>query len=169
MNISLAIGGVIAAIIAFSGGRFAYNKEKNENSRKLLNSLFGELSHALQHYTYASYELPQNAEQIKDKKELKKRLLWSKYGDFQSSKEFQKYGFLSQIEIRELLQLSFVIRNTDSLIEMLLENLEDNEQKDLSYLKDRMGIISKNAEQLLNYIVSINPEFDVALKAAKKM
>lgn len=167
MEITLAIGGVIAAVIAFLGGRYAYKRESDENSIKLINSLFGELSHTLQHYRYASIELPPIGTDDVSKRELKKRLLWSKYGEFRSSKEFQNYGFLSNIEIKELLQLAFRIRNTDDLIDILMQAPELVTEYDLVEVKRRMGYVSGSANDLLQYIVKLNPEFASAYESIK--
>jgi len=164
MEYKLAIGAIFAAIIAFLGGRFAYKKENDEKTTILINSLVGELTHSLQHYHYASTELPRIDDTDESKRELKKRLLWSKFGEFKSSNYFQQYGFLTHEEIKELLQQSFLIRNTDCLIDILLETPDSITQEDLLDLKSKMDDVIYSADHLLKFIVNLNSDYKKAYK-----
>lgn len=168
MQISLAIGAIIAALIGFFGGRLSRNKDSKENSAMLLNALFGELLHAFQHYYLAANELPTSKSTNGNESEITKKLNWAKYGEFKSSNEFQKYGFLSKNEIKDLLQLSFLLRNTDYLIEQYLNDINIVSSADLKNLKNRMLSISNSSKGLLEFIVSKYPEFDLALKSVEK-
>lgn len=168
MDVSLAIGGIIGALIIFFGGRFSRTKDSKENSGMLLNSLFGELLHTFDHYYLAAHELPTYIIEDGNNAELIKRLHWATYGEFKSSNEFQKYGFLSKNEIKDLLQLSFLLRNTDYLINLYLDDISIVTQTDLENLKNRMLSHSSSSKRLLEFIVTKYPEFDLALKSAGK-
>jgi len=101
---------------------------------------------------------------IKEIQNLRQKLLFTKYGDFLSGKNFAKYGFLSEKEVKNLLQLSFRIRNSDYLIDIILQTQKDISTNEYNEIVKRAEFICISTKNLLNYIANQNP----ALKLSKE-
>ena len=113
MSVSLALGAIFGALIAFFGNRFLEDYKKKYNEKVLMNSLFGELLHVFQHFNYSTNKIEEKNLTSDEIKDLKQKLLFTKYGEFLSAKSFDRYGFLSEEEFKNLLQLSFRIEPSE--------------------------------------------------------
>ncbi len=159
IELKLVISGIIAALIALLGNRLLDNRKNERSKKQLINSLFGELLHVLQHYGYSEKSI-ENRELTYDEIEsLKRNLLFKKYGEFSSSKDFDKYGFLTSEEIKNLLQLSFRIRNTDSLIDQVLSSDNKITTEQFNEILERAHYIIASTQHLLRFMSSTNEEF----------
>ena len=152
---------VAAACGAVAGGGVAWGLElwrRRRDSSALMNALYGELVHIFEHYGYAGAELPIPESTTFEDIELRKALMWAKYGDVFSVSDLQRYGFLGPAEILQVLQISFRVRNTDSLIELLLGDLAKVTSGQLFSLRDRMHHIRESARQLAKFLLDHNPQ-----------
>jgi len=116
---------IAAACGALAGGAVAWLIEfwrRRRDSASLLRALYAELLHIREHYGYAVSELPATTlQEASDPVVWRCSLIWAKYGDVGFVKEFQRYGFVDATEIQFLLQISLRRRNTDNLLDLLLE------------------------------------------------
>ena len=141
-------GALIAASVAL--GTFTWQRMKDKKA--LRNALFAELRHIRQHYGYAGPELPTSRNP-----ELKKRLKWSKVGELITAKDLGRYASLGTAEMQLLLQISFRIRNTDLLIDMLLAEPSTVSDEDLDELRNRMEFGRRSANKLIAYMERQDP------------
>lgn len=138
------IAALIAAIAAL--GTFMWQRRRDVET--LRNALFAELRHIRQHYGYAGPELPP----LQRKRELEKRLKWSKFGEVSTVKDLGRYAILGAKEMQLLLQISLRIRNTDQLLDMLLEDPAAVTDVDLEELLARMEYVRGAADTLIEHI-----------------
>lgn len=156
-----------ALLVAACTALFAYYRyvrEQEHQRRTLLNALFAELANILEHYTYAAAEFPIDPG---DTFELKKRLLWSKYGAVRSANDVGKMGFLDAPSIRALLQLELRIRNDAILLDLLNEDALSVTAPRLRAVKARLVLRVTDAGGLLNQLVARRPVLKQALAEAK--
>lgn len=113
------------------------------------NALFAELRHIRQHYRYAGLEMPKS---LQDRRELEKRLKWSRFGELHSVKDLGRFAILGAKEMQLLLQVSSRIRNTDQLIDMLLSEHSVITEDDLEEVIRRTEYISRSAELLVEFM-----------------
>lgn len=167
MSMTLAIGAIIGAIIAFFGNRLLEDYRKKNNEKILMNSLFGELLHVFQHFNYSTDKIKEKGLTPDEIKYIKKVLLFTKYGKFISGKHFDRYGFLSEVEIKNLLQLSLRIRNSDYLIDLILDKSNTLTPEQYNEIAERANFICKSTQHLLSYIISKNPSFESSVDFKK--
>lgn len=161
IELKLIASGVIAAFIALLGNRLLESKKNKRNEKQLINSLFGELLHVLQHYGYSELSIHDGS---LTSEEMRRKLIFKKYGKFSSSKDFDKYGFLTSEEIKNLLQLSFRIRNTDSLIDQILDKSEKITTAQFNETLERAHFIIASTQHLLGFMSVNNDEFKKLIK-----
>ncbi len=154
---------VAAACGALAGGIVAWLIEfwrRRRDSASLLRTLYAELLHIREHYGYAVKELPATTlEAADDPVAWRCSLIWAKYGELGSVSDFQRYGFVDAQEIQFLLQISLRIRNTDSLLDLLLENPGDVTISHIRRLAARMLYVIRSTDQLLHHLVKKRPAF----------
>ena len=138
------IAAIIAAIVAL--GTFIWQRKRDVET--LRNSLFAELRHIRQHYGFAGPEVPS----LNQRRELEKRLKWSKFGEVTTVKDLSRYAILGAKEMQLLLQISLRIRNTDQLIDMLLEDPASITDADLGELLSRMDYLRASSGALIEYM-----------------
>ena len=151
----------VACVAAWLGYK-RYLQEQKHKQDALLNALFGELANMYEHYTYALYELP---EVSTPPNLLKRRFLWSKYGDVRSARDVSEYGFLQAGDIRLLLQLTLRVRNTDLYLDSLLSELPRISSSSLGSLGGRMEYAIITIREVLERLVSTRPQLEEILKS----
>ena len=145
---------------AITGGTAAWIIEywrRRRDSAGLLNILFAELRNIQEHYRYAAGELPKDA--TGDQLALRTALAWAKYGDVVSMKSLQSLGFIGTCEVQLLLQIALRIRNTDTLLALLLDDLALAGPERMSLLHERSDYIHESVITLLESLLHKNPKF----------
>lgn len=152
---ALAISGILlGAALAWASTFYFQWRQKQLEQRQLLTVLFGELLNIRQHYYFASSELPRGLSAKADVLALK----MSRYGALAfSGSDLSHLGFLNDDDIRDLMQLALVIRNTDYSIDLAVDRDDDEEDADLSGIKRRMMYAMAVTEQLIEAIADRNP------------
>ena len=158
---------VFPVLLVLLGGWLAirkYLKEKNDKKELLVNVVFGDLTNILEHYIYAKNEiyLLQESEQEKTI-----RLRFSQFGKMVSLEKLDGLGNLSTNEIRELLQLNLRIRNTDLILQDMLDTNKKILDSDIARLKSRMSYCAKTALNLLESISKQRKELKNDFKIIK--
>lgn len=151
---TLAISGILlgAALTWVSTFYFQWRRERSEH-RRLLTVLFGELLNIRQHYFFASSELPSGLSSKADVLALK----MSRYGALAfSGSDLSHLGFLRDDDIRDLMQLALVVRNTDYSIDLALDG-HGEDDADLSGVQRRMTHAMAVTEHLIEAIAYRNP------------
>jgi hypothetical protein len=142
-QLATVIAGLIAAAVAI--GTLMWQRLKD--TKTLRHALYAELRHIRQHYGFAGPGLlgPESAE-------IKKQLKFGKFGELLTVKDLSRYAILGPAEMQLLLQISFRIRNTDLLIDILLADASCPSRRDLDELRDRMKYVRDSANELIEYI-----------------
>lgn len=153
---SALLGAMVAAAVAYG----LYRRQRKDDQERLLNALFGELANIYQHYRYASPELPKDTS---DRKEVCLRLRWATYGALHSTEDLTRYGFLSDDDVRGVLQLALRVRNNDLFIDFLLKAPSAIEASDLAYADQRMSYAIHTAQTLINGLVEKHPRLQSVL------
>ena len=153
------IATIIGALIMFFGNKFIESKKQKVIETKLKRTLFYELLHILQHYSYVKKDIIVREFDINQQWEIKKDLMYSQYGKFLSATKFDEYGFLTETEIKNLLVLSFRIRNTDNLIKLILDDNREITSLLLKEFKERKNFIYHSADNILTVMIKENTEY----------
>ena len=139
---------VITALVgAIAAGAKIWHAS-SERRRLAMNALFAELAHVTRHYAISAAELynPANTESVI------RRLRWAKYGAVSGSSNLKELAILGPQQMAEFLQLSFVIRNTDILVDELLTTGTVPTHSQIGALTDRMADVAIHASDLTRYI-----------------
>jgi hypothetical protein len=150
---------LIAALSgAIAGGTAGWLLEwwrRRRDSRTLLNALFAELQHMRVHYEHSARGLSRS---VAKPLSLRTALMWSRFDEVRTARDFQRYGFLDAPHIQLLLQIAFKVRNTDTFISLLLENPDEITSDQLEQLQSRMRGICVHSETLSNFIQKGRPQ-----------
>jgi len=160
-----AASGLAVTLVAGYLAVRRYLRERGDEQKTLLNALAGELANLHEHYTYASRELPPDAT---DLQEIRLRLQWSIYGPLHSSQDVSRYGFLTVEDIGLLLQLSLRIRNTDILLQLMLEDPSNITPEEIDYAADRMEYAIRTTGELLRRLERNHPRLKTILNALER-
>ncbi len=155
---------LVTYIAAWLGYR-QYRKQKTHREAGLVSALFGELANMLEHYTYAEVELPRDPA---DTAELKKRLLWSKFGALTCAQNFTQFGFLAARDIRLLLQINLRVRNTDTLCDHFLDQLSNTSSGDLEGLRNRMRYVVESTQELMRSVADQSEDLEGIYSEVRK-
>jgi uncharacterized protein YneF (UPF0154 family) len=126
-----------------------YQKELNDKREVIVNAVFGDLANVIEHYTYAKNEI---ILLLSSENEKVIRLKFSQFGALKSVEKVQELGNLTPKQIRLLLQINLRIRNTDLLLESLL-NISLT-KKEVEQLNQRMNYCINTASEIIGDIVS---------------
>lgn len=174
MNITfgIAIGAVIAAIMNISANAIAKRKADSVKKEESLKVLFGELLHILSHYKFSNIPLSLVDGDDRDVFEIKKRMKFSKYGEFKAVENVESFSFLSPVHVRNIYQLSLRIRNTEILIDDYLnsEHLDRDlvsSHEEIHFIREidsRMKFIYESANMILDYIAEQHPKYKTLIE-----
>lgn len=149
----LEYGKILATLIAvILAAWFVYKKYLKENNDKkelIVNAVFGDLTNVIEHYTYARNEIHLV---LLSEQEKNIRLRYSQFGSLRSIEKIDQLGNLSSLQIRLILQLDLRIRNTDLLLNDLLNN-NNLTNTDIERLKNRMDYCIFTANEIVDSIV----------------
>lgn len=144
--ITASIGGIV--------GLMKLWRASNQRKRLALSALFSELEHVARHYHITANTFSNSA----TLSHVRRHLQWAKYGDFAGAVNLTDRVILGTQQIAEVLQLSFVIRNTDIYIDDLLSDGSNPNAEQLQDLASRMERVSSYASALTNYIQENNKQ-----------
>ena len=147
------LAAVIAAVVAAIIAVYQFWQHVNDRRKTALAALFAELAHIERHYEFSSAELRRRTPPHPPKR----RLLWSKYGTVAGSSNLKENAILGPQQMAEVLQISLVIRNTDTLIDEILAQGQEPSQDDLNIVADRMMAVAGHARSLSQFIYSRMP------------
>ena len=156
----LAISGILlGALLTWASTFYFQTRKEKADQKRLLTVLFGELLNIRQHYTFAYNELPSTISSQADLLSLK----MSRYGPLAfSGSDLAHLGFLSNEDVRDLMQLSLVVRNTDYSIDIALEDIAKAEsdfarsKEELTATHRRMKYALAVTERLITAIAQRN-------------
>lgn len=157
LDATLTVSGILlGAALAWASTFYFHLRRDRLEQRRLLSVLFGELLNLQQHYSFASSELPDGLSSRADILALK----MSRYGPLAfSGHDLSHLGFLTDEDIRDLMQLALVVRNTDYSIELALDGYGESEavDYDLSGIGRRMAYALAVTNQLIRGLGDRNP------------
>lgn len=147
---------ILGAILAWASTVHFQTRSKRSEERRLLTVLFGELLNLKRHYFYAFDELPT---ELGSKAEILS-LKMSRYGPLAvSGSDLSHLGFVRETDIRDLMQLALVVRNTDYAIELALEDYSSETQNkdNIEGIRRRMKFTASVVDRLIHSISSSHP------------
>lgn len=157
LKAAFSIAGIIlGAILAWASTIYFQARNKRSEQRRLLTVLFGELLNLKQHYYFALNEIPAK---LGSKKEILS-LKMSRYGPLAvSGRDLSHLGFIRETDIRDLMQLALVVRNTDYAIELALEDYSSETQNkdNIEGIRRRVEFTQSVVEGLIDSISSSHP------------
>lgn len=177
ITFGIAIGAVIAAMMNIAANYVEKQRTVKLHREESLKILFGELLHIFSHYKFSSIPMSIVDSDDRDVFEIKKRIRFSKYGNFQAIENVESFSFLSSVHVRNLYQLSLRIRNTDILIDDYLSsghlnNKDVSSTEEIHFIREidsRMDFISDTAELILTYISDLYPEYKKFIEETRKL
>ncbi len=149
------IGAVTAAVIGAFALFYQIRSQMREKHQAAQGALFAELAHIASHYYNSAALLKFDGEEYP----MRRRLKFSKYGQAIAATSLREYSMLGPQEMAEFLQLSFVSRNTDTMLDEFIDSMSSPPADQLEILRTRMIGLATGAERLLNYLQSRNPKF----------
>ena len=158
---------VIAALLTavLGGGAIVWQTwyQRSKTAGTARDALFAELGHIETHYKYTSAEILS----VKSQRPLPLRLSWAKFGKVSAAEHVREFAILGAFEMESLLQLSFMIRNTDLLLDTMISSVTDINGDELEYLTERMRATQFNARAIMEYMAGKESRYEPLLRVAR--
>ena len=158
------VAALVAAIIGGAALVWQTLYQRTKATRTVRDALFAELGHIESHYRATSNEIVSD----KSRRPPPLRLAWAKYGKVLAAENIKEYATLGAAEMEALLQLTFMIRNTDLLLDNLSRQDTLVEDKDIEYLVERMRASAFNARAIMEYMAKKESRYEPLLRVVAK-
>lgn len=139
------IAAAITAVVALIGVFWQLRMQFKDRKMAATSAVAAELAHISSHYIHSSDLLVFDGPEYP----MSRRLRLSKYGPTLCSKNLIDFSVLGAQEMAEYLQMSFVCRNNDLILDEYLASGRDITQQEIEFLRSRMNAVSKTADHLL--------------------
>jgi hypothetical protein len=158
------IGALVAAVLGGAALVWQTLYQRSKATRTVRDALFAELGHIESHYTITASEIVSE----KSQRPVPLRLAWAKYGRVLAAEHIKEYATLGAAEMEALLQLTFMIRNTDLLLENMSRTDTLVESHDVEYLVERMRASAFNARAIMEHMAKKESRYEPLLRVVAK-
>jgi hypothetical protein len=158
---------LLAALLGYLVSHVQDRRKSKSEQKRMLSIVFGELQNIRRHYGSSAKRAPASAGELD-----RLKLVMTKYGPLNMMMgSLHQIGFLSHQQIADILSLSLVVRNNDSQIEALLDELQGGissgervTPERLEAFKKRMLFTQTKANRLIKSIADNHPDLGITIE-----